>query len=207
MKTAKSLLLLATVAGVATAHAQIRITEFAHNMPTSLEFIEFTNVGNSAIDMTGWSFDDSSQTPGSQDLSGFGSVAAGESVILAENVDADAFRTAWGLSASVKIVAGLTNNLGGGDEINVYDSLANLVDRLTYTGSVTGFSRNAPLAELGLNNNANWVQSATGDSFNSYADAFGNLGNPGQYAPVPEPATMTVLGFAALAAAARKRRK
>lgn len=206
MKTAKTLLLIASVAGVATANAQIRITEFAHNMGTSLEFIELTNVGNAAVDMTGWSFDDSSQTPGSEDLSVFGMVAAGESVIIAENTDADAFRTAWGLASSVKVFDGLTNNLGGGDEINIYDAATNLVDRLTYTGSVTGFSRNAPLAELGLNNNANWVQSATGDTFNSYADAFGNIGNPGQYAPVPEPATITVLAVAALAAA-RKRRK
>ena len=195
MKTAKTLLLIASVAGVATANAQIRITEFAHNMGTSLEFIELTNVGNAAVDMTGWSFDDSSQTPGSEDLSVFGMVT-----------DADAFRTAWGLASSVKVFDGLTNNLGGGDEINIYDAATNLVDRLTYTGSVTGFSRNAPLAELGLNNNANWVQSATGDTFNSYADAFGNIGNPGQYAPVPEPATITVLAVAALAAA-RKLRK
>lgn len=189
-----------------SAQAQIRITEFAHNMGTSLEFVELTNIGNTTIDMTGWSYDDSSQTAGSEDLSGFGMVGAGESVIFAELSDVDAFRTAWGLAASVKVIGGISNNLGGSDEINIYDSLSNLVDRLTYTGSVSGFSRNAPFAELGLNNNANWVQSATGDLFNSYADSFGNIGNPGQYSPVPEPATLTILGLAAVAAL-RKRRK
>lgn len=197
---------IALIALALTAQAQIRITEFAHNMGTTQEFVEFTNIGGSAIDMTGWSYDDSSQTAGSQDLSAFGIVAAGESVIFAELVDVDAFRTAWGLSASVKVIGGNTNNLGGSDEINIYDSTATLVDRLTYAGSVTGFSRNAPFSELGLNTNANWVQSVTGDVFNSYADAFGNIGNPGQYSPVPEPATMVALGIGALALLKKKRK-
>ena len=52
----------------ATAQAQMRITEWMYNGKldgNSLgEFVEFTNVGSSAIDMTGWSFDDDSRTAG-----------------------------------------------------------------------------------------------------------------------------------------------
>jgi hypothetical protein len=73
-----TVVLAALTAG--TANAQMRITEWMYNGAT--EFMEFTNVGASSIDMTGWSYDDSDRVPGSVDLTAFGSVAAGESVIL-----------------------------------------------------------------------------------------------------------------------------
>ena len=129
----------------ATAQAEMMITEWMYNGKldgNSLgEFVEFTNTGSSAIDMTGWSFDDNSRTPGSENLSAFGTVAAGESVIFTDAAAAD-FRTAWGLSGTVKIIGGNQDNLGRSDEINLYDSSATLVDQLTYndqgTGSVKG---------------------------------------------------------------------
>ena len=53
-------------------------------------------------------------------------------MILTDATAAD-FRTAWGLSESVKIIGGNTSNLGRSDEINLYDSSAR-TDRsqLTY---------------------------------------------------------------------------
>ena len=85
--------IITAIAGVlvltVAAPAQIRITEWMYQggntidgVGTADEFIEFTNVGLSPIDMTGWSFDDSSRAPGSQSLSAFGTVGPGESVIL-----------------------------------------------------------------------------------------------------------------------------
>ena len=75
----------------AAAPAQIWITEWMYQGGNTIdgasgadEFIEFTNVGLSPIDMTGWSFDDSSRAPGSQSLSAFGTVNPGESVVLAD---------------------------------------------------------------------------------------------------------------------------
>ena len=41
----------------------MRITEFMYS-GTNGEFVEFTNVGNAALDLSGWSFDDDSRTPG-----------------------------------------------------------------------------------------------------------------------------------------------
>lgn len=123
----------------ATAQQDIRITEWEYN---GSEFVELTNTGSEGHDLTGWSFDDASRTPDSLVLSGFGTVAAGESVIISEDAAAT-FRTQWGLSDSVKVIGGNTQNLGRSDEINIYDSADALVDQLTYNdqGSATWRAR------------------------------------------------------------------
>jgi predicted extracellular nuclease len=188
------------------AEAQMRITEWMYNgKGTSSvgEFVEFTNIGSSAIDMSGWSFDDGSRTAGSQSLSAFGTVSPGESVLFTDATDAD-FRTNWGLSASVKVIGGNTNNLGRADEINLFDASANLVDRLTYddqtilncprTSNISG--NPTSLADLGTNNAGRWVLSsvAPADRYGSYTAALTEIGNPGVYVDVvPEPATIMVL--------------
>ncbi len=118
----------------AAGSADIRITEWEYN---GSEFVELTNVGTESHDLTGWSFSDSARTPGNVSLSGFGTVAAGESVILSE-ATAAAFRTEWSLPTTVKVVGGNTQNLGRSDEINIYDATSSLVDRLTYNDQGTG---------------------------------------------------------------------
>src|SRR5262245_36585099 len=97
-KCLSAITLAACLSTGATAHAQIRITEWMYN--ETPEFVEFTNVGLSPIDMTGWSFHDNSRAPGSASLTAFGTVAPNESVIITEDVEAD-FRTKWGLPGSV----------------------------------------------------------------------------------------------------------
>lgn len=197
--------------------AAVRISEWAYS-GTDGEFVEFTNYGPGPVDFTGWSFDDDSQTPGATDLSAFGIVAAGESVILTEAAEAD-FRTAWGLNAAIKIIGGNLTNLGRNDEINLFDGpdpLLNLVDRLTYgdqnipgtirTQNVTGIPGTA--ATLGTNNVSQWILSAAGDSFGSYTSANGDIGNPGIapfYSAVPEPATAALAGLMLLGLVARRR--
>lgn len=163
----------------------MRITEYLYD-GTNGEFVEFTNVGNSSVDMTGWSFDDDSNTPGVLDLSAFGTVQAGESVIISE-LSASAFRTAWNLCANVKVIGGYTNNLGRNDQINLYDGDDNLVDRLTYgdqnfAGSIrtTGRSGWVSAAGLGANDPYAWTLSTAGDSEGSYAATGGSIGSPGK---------------------------
>lgn len=70
-------LALVLIAG-STVRGQVRITEYMYQGING-EFVELTNTGGSAVDMTGWSLDDNTNTPGSFDLTAFGSVAAGES--------------------------------------------------------------------------------------------------------------------------------
>ncbi|QMW01407.1 beta strand repeat-containing protein [Spirosoma foliorum] len=167
----------------------IRITEFAYNgAGAANEFIELTNVGNAPIDMTGWSFDDNSRVPGSFTISGFGVVQPGESVVIAEASEA-VFRAAWYLPATVKVVGSNNQNLGNGDEMNIYDASNNLVDRLTYPSSsaggatvfTNGVSAWTTQANLGANTINTWTLSAINDVQNSYSSVAGNVGNPGGY--------------------------
>ena len=49
----------------AGAQAQVQITEWLYN---TSEFIEFTNLGKTAVSFAGWSFDDDSRAAGTVSL-------------------------------------------------------------------------------------------------------------------------------------------
>src|SRR6185436_1015275 len=113
MRIASIPLALACLSASAAAQGSMRITEYMYKGLGS-EYIEFTNVGTASVDMTGWSFDDNSQTPGLVDLSAYGVVAPGESVILCETTDV-VMRSVWALAPSVKVIGNNSNNLGSED--------------------------------------------------------------------------------------------
>jgi hypothetical protein len=123
------------------SEGQMRITEYMYS-GSGGEFIEFSNVGTASIDMTGWSYDDESAVAGTVDLTAFGVVDPGESVILTED-PAATFVVDWGCPETT-IIGGLTANIGRNDEVNLYDALDGQADRLTYgdaTTSMVGLSR------------------------------------------------------------------
>jgi len=201
------------------AQASIQITEFMYNGNGATgEFVEFTNMGSTPVDMTGWSYDDDSRTPGGFSLSGFGVLQPGQSAIMAE-ASAAAFIAAWNLPAGVIVLGGNTANLGRSDEINLFDASGSLVDRLAYgdvnfpgTVRAQNFSANpSTLAALQPQTiTTAWVLASVGDSFGSYASSFGDVANPGFFAlAIPEPATWALwlaglAGVAGLSARARR---
>lgn len=198
-----SLVLITSAVG-----ADIRITEYMYrgaadsNDNRDREFIELTNIGSVPIDMDGWSFDDDKRTPGLFDLSSFGIVMPGESVIITETT-VERFRDEWSLDMSIKIIGDLGNptgnNLGRTDEINIYDALGILVDRLTYgdevflgsirTDRASGWVNQAG---LGMNDPYEWTLSSIGDMQNSWAALSGDIGSPGVHV-IPEPAALLLL--------------
>lgn len=195
-------------AGTASAAGVMRVTEWMYG---SGEFVEFTNVGDAAIDLTGWSFDDNSRTPGIISLSAFGVVAAGESVILAQNT-ASVFRSLWGLDASVKVIGGnVAAALDRADEINLFDASNTLIDRLTFNDALIGgprtstLSANIALANLGLNRADLAIASFVGDDYGSYLSGLSTPGNPGLYSVIPEPGTATLVGLGLLGLGSRRR--
>jgi len=218
----KKIAFLTAVVGVTgVASAQMAITEWMYN--NFPEYVEFTNIGNTPIDMTGWSYDDDSRIPGVFDLSGFGVVAPGESVLITEG-NAEAFRASWSLPASIKILGDYTNNLGRNDEINLYDASSNLVDRLTYgdqdiPGSIRTQNRSGVplnLGALGANDVLQWgfADSVAGGGIFDLSPIYGGqgftvndlgqTGNPG-YFFIPAPSSAALLALGGLIAARRRR--
>lgn len=199
---------IAIIAAAAAANAGMRITEYMYS-GNGDEFVEFTNLSGAAIDMTGWSYDDDSRAPGTLDLSAFGVVAAGESVIISE-IDAATFRAIWNLDASVKVIGEYTNNIGRNDEINLYDGNGDLVDRLTYgdgdfPGSIRTqtISGNVLPSAIGANDPYAWVLSSIGDAFGSYASSVDDIANPGIY--IPGPGVLALLALGGLSSCRRRR--
>lgn len=206
MKKILAVLAIGVIAGQASAAGQIRITEWAYSGGLGGEFIELTNIGDAAIDMTGWSFDDDSMTPGTTDLSSFGIVGVGESVIIAEDSASD-FRSVWSLALSVKVVGSNSANLGRNDQINIYDVGNLLVDRLTFgdqnfAGSIRTQNKSGnPItpAALGADDVYQWQLAFVGDGLGTTVSASGDLGNPGYFVPAPGAvAMMSLLGFGAM---------
>jgi MYXO-CTERM domain-containing protein len=214
MRLAKLVAVCLVVASTqAPSRAAILITEWMYNPlgATSSEFVEITNFGPAAVNMSTWSFDDADRVAGSFSLSALGTLAVGESAIISE-ISAAAFRTEWNLSASVKVAGGSTHNLQRSDEINIYDGTT-LVDRLTYddqgTGNVDGPRTQgisgipSSPAALGANNANLWKLSAAGDG--SYLSVSGDRANPGTY-PIPEPTAAALAGLSLLALIRRRGR-
>lgn len=182
------------------------------------EYIELTNLGQFDVDFTYWSYDDDSRQSFTFELSDFGIVKAGESVILTE-ITAEEFRARWGLDDSVKIIGNMNPNLGRADEINIYDADENLVDRLTYGDNTIGgirarYNSGIPgsVDVLGENNVHGWVLSQVGDSEGSWRSTVGDIGSPGftnlTIAAVPEPSTYALMlaGVGLVGFAVRRRK-
>lgn len=173
------------LAGLAPlAAAQVRITEYMYDGP-SREFVEITNVGAASVDLAGWSFDDDSNTAGSFAIGALGTLAPGESAIIAEAAAAD-FRTAWGLCTAAKVIGGNSNNLGRADTINIYDGSGTRVDTLRYgdqafPGTIRTQNASGWVSAAGLGNDqiAQWTLSTVGDAENSRLSSANEIGSPG----------------------------
>lgn len=188
------MVLFLAAGGASAGGPGIVITEWMYSGSTAGggEFIELTNVGQAPIDMTGWSFDDSGRQPGAFDLSAFGVVEPGRSVIITEDPAGD-FRMEWGLHPFVRVIGELGvnsgSNLGRNDEINIYDASGVLVDRLTYgdedfpgtirTQRVSG--NPVVAAALGANDVYKWALASVDDAQGSWANASGDVGSPGSF--------------------------
>lgn len=208
---------IAMMSAIQASANSVYITEWMYS-GNGGEFVELTNLTGSSIDFTGWSYDDESRLPGTFDLSGFGLVADGESVIFTED-SAEQFRLDWGLDNSVKVLGGVSNNIGRNDEINIYGAFNGssfpLIDSLLYGDSEyvprsirtqTTSGRPLSIAVLGSGDSTNWVFSELNDADMSFMSSNGDLGSPGTYNAVPVPAAAWLFGSALLGLAGYGRR-
>ena len=134
------------------------------NSPIAADWFEVTNAGSSAIDITGWKFDDNSNLFGSAvALNGITSIAAGESVIFIETADlatvGATFLSTWfganppaGLRLGSYTGAGVALSTGG-DAVNLYNAAGVLQANVVF-----GASPASPFATF---NNAAGLNNAT----------------------------------------------
>ena len=117
--------------------------------PFGADWIELTNTGAHAVDITGFRIDDSSNAfAGAVALNGVTTLAAGESAIFLEGEPAvaDAFKAAWfgtnvpaGLQVGTYIGGGIGLSTDG-DAVNVFDAAGNRITSVTFGASTTYFT-------------------------------------------------------------------
>jgi hypothetical protein len=208
-------------AAILPAQAAIIVSEVAPwssgNSPLAADWFEVTNTGASAVVLTGWKFDDNSNSFASGlALTGISSIAAGESVIFIESAApatvVPAFISLWfGASAPAGLQIGTYSGAGaglstGGDAVNLFDSVGALQANVSF-----GASPAAPGPFATFDNAAGLTGAVSSFSvvgvngaFAAAADA-AEIGSPGTIAAVPEAGSLAMMGLGLAALASLRR--
>jgi len=193
--------LVAASSLTASAQSGICITEFSPwssgNSPYAADWFELTNTSASAINITGWKFDDNSNSFASgAALSGVTSIGAGQSVIFFETTTLAAtvasFNTTWFGTTTSSLVFGSYTGSGlglstGGDAINIYNNTGTLIANVTF-GANLG-NRTFDSSTL-VGNGAVSTLSTAGVRGAFLSANNGETGSPGA---IPEPSTYALL--------------
>ena len=225
MKLFRSLAVVAALAAAfaGSAQAQVRITEVspwsssAGNAAYAADWFELTNIGNTTVNLTGWSMDDDSATAGIAPLFGVASLAAGQSAVFIETTSAGdaakiaSFKSTWfGTNIPSGFLIGTYTGTGvglstGGDQVNVFDSTSALQAKVIF-GAVTNAKGPTLDNAAGLNGTTISTLSSVG-----ITGAFAAVNDPlaiGSPSAVPEPETYAMLlaGLALIGGIARRRK-
>jgi hypothetical protein len=174
----RSALLVASAlafAFVPAVRAQLVITEVMPSGSSSAyaaDWFELTNLGGSAVNITGYKMDDSSNLfSAAAPLTGISSIGAGESVVFLESAAGAAitgFRSHWGGLSGIQVGFYSGSGLGlsgSGDGVNIFDSGGT---------PVTGVSFGLATNEVSFDNHTG----ASGAISGCFAAGLGALKNP-----------------------------
>jgi Lamin Tail Domain/PEP-CTERM motif len=199
------------IASATATQAQLIISEVDPNGSSAsygADWFELENTGTSAIDITGWKMDDSSDAFATAvGLRGITSIAAGQTVVFLEDGTSSAGDAALDASFANTwfgndVPAGLTlANYGGsgvglsasGDAVNIFDSTG---------AAITGVTFGATTLAATLDNSAGVDGTISQASVVGVNGAFSDgteIGSPGNVAPTPEPSTLALAGFGGFA--------
>jgi|GEM_PF-549326 len=219
----------------ASAVTTLRITEAnptGSSEAYNFDWFEVTNTGSIAVNISGWSVDDSSSitTPVRGAINGITSIAAGESVILIESSAANlaanktAFANAW-FAGNLPVNLQIGSYSASGVSLSASGDGVGLFDNASTPVLQAYISFGATTTTGGTVDNAEGINDTTGASSNVTARSIvgtnggflssGNqIGSPGSIAnasvspvPVPAAAWLMVSGLGALGAMARRRRQ
>lgn len=196
-----ALVVFGMVGSSVPSFARLAITEVASTSGApagalaGLDWWELTNTGPDAVLLDGYAWED---RPVVNDRSIFPSgisIAAGESIIIHENLDtsvAAEFRSAWALPSSVRVLeeslftgsntfSGLSS---GGDDVHLFDKNGIEVAAVVFGASTSGvtFEWDGQETSLGL--------SVNGEN-GAYLSSYGGVGSPG-IASIPEPTSLSL---------------
>jgi hypothetical protein len=230
MKNAIALSVLALFA--ANTQAAIKITEVHPTGSSTLsyaqDFFELTNTGAAPIDITGWRFDDNSNSfTNSVALTGITSILPGKSVVFMETgltgglpnaaTKIEAFKAAWfGTAVPADFEIGTYTGSGIGlssssDAVNIFDSAGARITGVAFGATTLGTTLDnaagaggttLPLPIIARNS----VIDVNGGFASFASDINGpEIGSPGRIAAIPEPTTLGLVALAGVALAARRR--
>jgi plastocyanin/predicted extracellular nuclease len=150
---------------------------------TSPDWFEITNYGSTTVDLTGFSFDDDSEVPGTVTF-GNVTVAPNEAIVVWRGVSANeaAFLSAWRMTTSNPQVissdelTGSFPNLGqGGDMVVLYDTNSTMpmeVCKASFGSASAGLS-------LEFDTTCTFAQNAQDGMRGAYTSNKGDVGSPG----------------------------
>jgi hypothetical protein len=215
----KSLLAMGALGAIvaSSASANIRITEVMSSsnglgVPTP-DWIEVTNYGASAVDLTGWRVDDSSfNLAVSAVLNGVTTIGAGESVVFIESAGGagiSAFRTFWGGLSSVQIGYYSGSGLGfssGGDGACLFDASSSILSQVSFGAATSGSSFFYGWDSSGVLDAAYTAVVSTVGTIGTQVGftSGGDTASIGTALAVPAPGVLALVGLAGLAGRRRR---
>lgn len=177
----------------------VKITEVMSNSGTggTSDWFELTNLGTTAVDITGWKVDDNSFAFATAlALNGVTSIPAGKSVIFIESAapvtDIPAFKAFWGASVDNVAVGSYTGSGIGfgstGDGTIVFKGDATEVDRVSFGAAGAGisfyWSYNQDGTVVNTTPLASEVGTVSGQVSIKSVNALANIASPGNAAIV-----------------------
>lgn len=160
--------------GASATNYPLLITE-VNSKGNGGDFFELYNYGTVDVDISGWKMIDSAADPSDAKTQTFASgtvVPVGGTLLVAVKTDASTFNTAWGLGASVALVAFPNPGLGGDDAVVIFDASNQVAVAMNYgTANITATDGTviAPAKESATNNDA--TSGHAGPSFGAGNDA------------------------------------
>jgi plastocyanin len=173
--------------------AKLAITEVMvssnASSPIDGDWFELTNYGTTDIDLDGFSWDDDSRTAGRHEVNTSYTIQAGESVIFIDGLVANetAWLTSWRQAATgLRVISedefapiGFSGLSSGGDEVNFYDDLGQVVSAVVWASSDVSAGTSIEFDTTGT-----LVGNSVSGSNGAYTSNDGEVGSPGNTAPI-----------------------